>query len=119
MAIVNKVDKKIKTTQGDVIKYQILTYCFFNKVEITNSDLQSLALLAKNKDVEPTKFCEIMVQEKIFKSSQSARNAITKLNQKQLVDKNGKNKKTISLNGSIIIETEGLILLDFKILGNE
>ncbi|NQY43346.1 MAG: hypothetical protein HRT87_08390 [Legionellales bacterium] len=119
MAIANKVDKKIKTTRYEVIRYQILTYCFFNSIVITVSDLNCLTILAMNKNVELTKFCDMIVEEKIFKSSQSARNVINKLARKNLIDKDGKNKKTVSLNSNMIIETEGLILLDFKILGNE
>ena len=40
MAIVNKVDKRVKTSRDLVIKYQILTYCFLNEIQISNSDLK-------------------------------------------------------------------------------
>jgi len=48
MALVNKVEKKIKTNRESVIKYQILTYCFFNAVQISQSDLDCLTELALN-----------------------------------------------------------------------
>ena len=54
-----------------------------------------------------------------FKSCQSARNAINKAERKQLVIKSGKNKKTIKINDEINIQTDGVVLLDFKILGSE
>ena len=38
--------------------------------------------LAKSKDIEMTKFCNETVSKQIFKSSQSARNAITKAEKK-------------------------------------
>ena len=44
---------------------------------------------------------------------------ITKAEKKQLLTKNGINKKTISISKSINVQTNGLVLLDYKILGNE
>jgi len=69
--------------------------------------------------VELTKFCILLADEKIFKSPQSARNALVKAEKKKLIVKNGINKKTISLNKDINIQTNGLVLLDYKILGRE
>ena len=66
-----------------------------------------------------TKFCLKIVSINIFKSPQSARNAITKAEKKGLLVKKGNNKKTITINSDINIQTSGLVLLDYKILGNE
>ncbi len=117
MAIVNKVNIKAKVSKDEVIKYQILTHCFLNTITISNSDLECLCELAKKGMKELTEFCKEISNKGIFKSSQSCRNAITKAEKKNLIIKNGSNKKTISLN--INIETEGTILLDIKILGFE
>lgn len=117
MALVKKVDKKIKTTISDTTQYQILTYCFFNKIQISTADLSCLALLATLGTHELTDFCKIAVNNDIFKSAQSARNAITKAEKKGLIEKDGKNKKTIKLNGNLKVEVDDLVLLDFKILG--
>jgi hypothetical protein len=119
MAIVNKVEKKVKTTKDNVIKYQIITYCFFNDIQISSSDLDCLAELANNKDIELTKFCDLITEKQIFKSSQSARNAVTKASKKLLISKTGKNKKTIRLSDRMSVQNDGVIFLDFKILGNE
>lgn len=119
MAIVNKVDLKMKVDIDLSIKYQIITYCFFNNILISNSDLKFLAELSKNKDIELTKFCLKLVEDKIFKSPQSARNAISKAERKKLIVKKGNNKKTISLEKNINVQIEGLVLLDYKILGYE
>ena len=118
MAIVNKVDLKHQVDINVSIKYQIVTYCFFNDTLISNSDLKFLTELAKEKGIELTKFCNKTVNEDIFKSAQSARNAITKAEKKGLLIKDGNNKKTISLNKDINVQSEGLVLLDYKILGN-
>tara|TARA_R100000742_G_C4273376_1_gene92904 strand:+ start:13 stop:384 length:372 start_codon:yes stop_codon:yes gene_type:complete len=119
MALVNKVDLKLQVEIDASIKYQIVTYCFFNEILISNSDLKFLSELAKSGKVELTKFCNNLVKKEIFKSPQSARNAITKAEKKKLLVKNGINKKTILLNKTINVQTSGLVLLDYKILGSE
>lgn len=119
MAIVNKVDQKAKVGIDTTIQYQIMTYCFFNKIQISNADLLCLAELAKQGEVELTLFCNDVTDLGIFKSPQSARNAITKASKKELVVKNGKNKKKIYLNKTMNVQTSGTVLLDYKILGLE
>ncbi len=119
MAIVNKVDLKQQVDINVSIKYQIVTYCFFNDIRISNSDLEFLSELSKSGKIELTKFCDRLVGETIFKSSQSARNAITKAEKKGLLAKEGINKKTIMLNKAMNVQTEGLVLLDYKVLGRE
>jgi len=119
MAIVSKVELKHQVDLNKSIKYQIVTYCFFNDTLISNSDLKFLTELSKMQGIELTKFCESAVAKGIFKSSQSARNAITKAEKKNLLVKKGHNKKTISLNPDINVQSEGLVLLDYKILGRE
>ena len=119
MAIVNKVNKKVKTSKDAVIKYQILTYCFLNNIQISKSDIDCLCELAKKGMQELTSFCKDISKKKIFKSKQSARNALTKAEKKNLITKNGSNKKTICINNDINIQTEGNIFLDFKMLGVE
>ena len=119
MSIVNKVDLKMKVDIDLSIKYQIITYCFFNNILISNSDLKFLAELSKNRNIELTKFCLKLVEDEIFKSPQSARNAISKAERKKLIVKKGNNKKTISLEKNINVQIEGLVLLDYKILGYE
>jgi len=119
MALVKKVDLKLKVGMDKCIMYQILSYCFFKEIIISNSDLKFLMELSKRNGIELTKFCIELVNKDIFKSPQSARNAITKAAKKGLVIKNGTNKKTISISSDINVQVEGLVLLDYKILGNE
>ena len=117
--IVNKVDKKVKMSRDGVIKYQILTFCFLNDLMISVSDLKCLTELAKLGSHELTDFCKLMTAKDIFKSPQSARNAITKYHKKKLVKKTGNNRKSVSIHTDLNIQTEGTILLDYKFLGIE
>lgn len=119
MAVVNRVEEKARVSIDDTIQYQILTYCFFRDVQISGSDLKCLAELAKAESVELTQFCKDVTDKGIFKSPQSARNAITKAEKKNLVIKNGVNKKKISINPAMNVQTKGFVLLDYKILGSE
>jgi len=119
MAIVTNVDLKLKVDINDSIKYQILTYCFFNKTLISNTDLEFLTELSKNPKIEISKFCGILTEKLIFKSPQSARNAISKAEKKNLLVKSGTNKKTISIKKEINVQVKGLVLLNYKVLGNE
>jgi hypothetical protein len=114
MTVVNKVDKKVKVTLEKVIKYQIMTYCFMNNIQISASDLNCLTELAKLKVTNLTAFCTVISEKGIFKSSQSCRNAIQKAKKKHLIIKDN---KQIMLNPEMKIQSEGYIYLDFKILG--
>ena len=119
MALVKRIEKKAKLSNQLLIKYQILTYCFLNNIQISDADLDSLAILAREGEPELTEFCLTISDKNIFKSPQSARNAITKAEKKRLIIKNGKNKKTIKLNPDIEVYCNGTIFLEYKFLGIE
>ena len=116
MAEVTKISKKVRTSLDRTLKYQILTYCFFNDIQISTADLDCLGLLAVMGEHELTEFCKIAVTNQIFKSPQSARNAINKAAKKGLIIKNGRSKKTIQISKKVEV-SNGIVLLDFKILG--
>tara|TARA_Y100001951_G_C11279769_1_gene264528 strand:- start:1229 stop:1582 length:354 start_codon:yes stop_codon:yes gene_type:complete len=113
MAVVTKVDKKVKLSNFDIIKYQILTYCFLNNIQISPADLNCLSKLAKLGNVTLTEFCELISEDGIFKSPQSCRNAIQKAKLKGLVIKDG---KKISIIEDMNLQHQGVIFLDFKFL---
>ena len=116
MALVNKVDKRIKISKDNVIKYQIITYCFLNNIQISKADLECLTELAKLKSIELNKFCTIISEKQIFKSPQSCRNAIQKSKRKGLIIKD---IKQIILSPDIQLQVEGNVFLDYKILSVE
>ena len=118
MAIVNQVEKKVRMDHWDIIKFQILTYCYLNHIPVSDADLDLLTLLAISGEQELSTFCEKAAARKIFKSSQTVRNAVGKAEQKLLVRKEEKkkSKKKISLSPEIQVLTEGNILLDYKFL---
>ena len=121
MALVNQVQKRVKMSKWDIVKFQILTHCYINRITMSESDFDCLTLLSFNEPIELSNFCLDASSEEgwIFKSPQTVRNCINKAEKNNLVVKDLENKKIISLNPSLKIQTEGTVLLDYKFLGNE
>jgi hypothetical protein len=121
MALVNQVQKRVKMPKWDLVKYQILTHCYINKVSLSESDLDCLTLLSFNQPIELTDFCYDASSEEgwIFKSPQTVRNSINKSEKNQLIVRDDSNKKVIMLNPNMKVQTEGTVLLDYKFLGSD
>jgi len=117
MALVNQVQKRVKMPKWDIVKFQILTHCYINKITMSDSDLNCLTLLTFNQPIELTHFCYDASAEEdwIFKSPQTVRNCINKAEKNGLVVKN---KKLIFINPDLKIQVEGIVLLDYKFLGD-
>ncbi len=121
MAVVNQVQKKVKITKWQIVKYQILTHCYLNNIILSNSDLDCLTLLAFNQPIELSNFCSDASAEEdsIFKSPQSVRNSLNKSEKHKLIIKDSTNKKLILLNPSLKVQVNGNVLLDYKFFANE
>jgi hypothetical protein len=118
MAIVRKVDKKVRSSRDKVIKYQILTYCFFKDIKVSRTELELLTEVSKHNGIEINDLCQQLSVKCIYRTKQSARNAITKVEKKTLIIKDGDNrKKRVWISDKMDIETDGAILLDMKVLG--
>lgn len=116
MAKANLVEKKVVLPQKEIIKYQLVTECFINDVQASNSELNCLTLLGIYGECELADFCNSAVEEGIFKTSQTVRNFLTKAEKSNLVVKNGSSRKKIKLNPLLKVQTEGNIILDYKII---
>jgi hypothetical protein len=116
MAIVNQVQKRIRMEIWDITKFQIAVHCHLNEIQVSTLDLNCLTLLALSGERELTEFCEAAAKKEIFGSSQSVRNALTKAEKRSLIIKEGKSKKKIKINPTLRLQTDGNILLDYKIV---
>lgn len=116
MAIVNQVRKTVKMDLWSIVKFQLAVHCHLKDLNISDLDLNCVTFLALSGETELTEFCENATKNKIFSSAQSVRNAVTKAEKKNLLIKNGKNRKTIELNPDLNIQITGNILLEYKIL---
>jgi hypothetical protein len=118
MALVNQVQKKVIMSKKDIIKFQIITHCYVNKIALSDSDFECLTLLSTIGPLELSSFCyEASSEYSIFKSEQTVRNCINKCEKHSLVVKDPKNKKIIVVNPNLKIQVEGDILLDYKFFG--
>lgn len=119
MALVTQIEKRVKMSKWDTVKFQILTHCYINRIAMSESDLNCLTLLSFNQPIGLNEFCYDASSEEawIFKSPQTVRNCINKAEKNNLVIKDKNNKKHISLNPELRVQTEGTLLLDYKFLG--
>lgn len=121
MALVNQVQKRVRMPKWEVVKFQILTHCYINNIAVSESDLNCLTLLSFNEPIELTHFCYDASSEEewIFKSPQTVRNCINKAEKNNMVIKDHNNKKIIMLNPALKIQTQGIVMLDYKFLGDD
>ncbi len=121
MALVNRVQKRVKMPAWDIVKFQILTHCYINKITMSDADLNCLTMLSFSQPLELTGFCYDASSEEdwIFKSPQTVRNCINKAEKNKLVVRDNVNKKIIMIDPALKIQTVGTLLLDYKFLGYE
>tara|TARA_R110002126_G_scaffold158322_4_gene305739 strand:- start:32911 stop:33324 length:414 start_codon:yes stop_codon:yes gene_type:complete len=129
MAVVNKVQKSGHMNLWDIVKFQINLHCHLNAVNISDSDLECLTLLAINGETELTSFCNAACNEderdkdfvlkkerEIFKTPQSVRNSVTKLERMSLISKKGRSKKKVSVDPKMQVQVSGNIFIEVKYL---
>lgn len=125
---VNKVQKKIRVTPYELVKYQIITnLIFFKKEHLIPSDIEILTMLALWGPVELSKFCNAAAKklygqieaEEFSVRAQNVRNRVSKLEKRNIVVKSRDNKKLIQITPAIDIHRKGNILLDYNLLALE
>ena len=116
---VNHIQKKGQLTLKEIVNIQIILYCYSNDITISSSDLECLTILAISGECNLTEFCDYVSDLEIFSSSQSVRNSLNKSENKKLIIKKGKSKKTIYINPILKIQAEGNIFLEIKYLRKE
>lgn len=114
MAVINKVEQRAKLEKKDIIKFQLVTHCFFKDVVVTENELECLVLLAQEGETELNGFCQRVWDMKLYASAQTVRNVMNRFEKKGLVMKEGGKKKRVYINPAANLQTAGNILLDFK-----
>lgn len=118
--IVNKVERKAEFNKFDLVKYQILTHCHFNKIDISDASATCFTNLCLAGKTKLSDFCKLMSDKKVFKSSQVVRNVIgIGVNTKIVMKEGDERNKLIYINPSLNIQYEGNVLLDFKFFSRE
>lgn len=114
MTIVNKVEQRAQLAIMDIVKLQLLMYCFFKGISMTEHELECLTLLAIQGESDLNSFCKLIGERQLYASAQTARNVMNKFEKKALVVKHGKKKKQVHINPEVKLQTTGNILLDCK-----
>lgn len=105
------VTKKIKVeSQFKMVKLQFMLHCFLNDINLSNADLDCLTLLAIKGTTNA--ILEEVVERKIFKTVQAARNCRAKLTKLGLLVNDAEGRR---LNPTLSIGIDSIILLDMKI----
>ena len=125
---VKKINKKLKLSTSDIVRYQLLTeVLFFKKEYLIPSDLEILTLLVMWGPIELGGFCAAAAKviypeslpEELSTRAQNIRNRIVKLEKRKIVVKSKTGRKVIALNPNIEIHSKGNILLDYNYLAIE
>jgi len=112
------VKKQVRMGHRDIIKFQLITEVFIKSLSITNSELDTLALLGAYGEYDMADFCNSIVAEKIFSNSQTVRNFLNKAEKSGLILKKsikGSNRKKVRLNPTFNVQTKGTIILQYTI----
>lgn len=135
MAKVNVVNKQVRMGLEDIIKFQLISYSYINRITLSELDLDCLTMLGKLGQTELTEFCNLMANKRLEDklktwkpnpdnpkekkpepSPQTIRNVLMKVEKDKLIIKEGRGRKRISINPDLKIQITGNILLDYKIL---
>jgi hypothetical protein len=110
-----KKEERILLSKRDIIKYQLIKYCFLNKINLSGSEFECLTLLCLTGKMELSSFCNMTVTEDIFKTPQTCRNFLNRISKLNIVSKDSTGKMKIEVNPSLEILSQGNIVLIDKV----
>ena len=133
MAKVNVVNKQVRMDLNDIIRYQLITHCYINRIVLSELDYECLTNLGLLGESELTEFCTMMADKRLNEklktwkpsmpnekkpvpSPQTIRNVLIKVEKEGLIQKDGKGRKKISIHPDLKIQTSGNRLLNHKIV---
>lgn len=105
--------------RAGIVKYQLITYCYLEKINVSQADLDCLTMLSFNPEMDLTDFCNHVSDEGIFKTPQSVRNAVSRFERIGVIEKSGKSRKVVKISDKVNVITSGNILLDYKFVSIE
>lgn len=99
-----------------IVTLQILVYCHLAGIGLTDKELKCLTYIGLRGQPELRHLCNELVTPELYTSSDSVRGALDRLLEKKVLEKDGKNRKTVFLAPIMSIQTEGNIMVDIKCL---
>jgi len=111
-----QINKVVQLDRFEIVKYQLMHYCFMNKMRINETELNCLSVLGEVGPKKLSDFLSIVASRHILGNTASVSNCLNKLAHTKLYIKSGANKKIIQLNPELEIVVEGGILINLKLI---
>lgn len=111
-----KVSKTIQLSRSEMIRYQILHYCFMKNIRLNNTQISCLTLLGEMGSTPLRTFCQAAADKNILANSTAVQNCLYQMDGKSLYLKKKQDRLIVSLDPSLNILTEGSILLELKLI---
>jgi hypothetical protein len=119
VALTNVVNITKKLDRFEIVKLQLIIYCFLNNHVLNETELNCLALLGCRGRIRLNEFCTLAADSKLLGTPTAVNNCLARVEKSKLFLKEGAGKKFIFLNPELKIQTSGNILLNFKFVSVE
>lgn len=118
MVPVNLVDKKhLKMELFDIVKFQIISYCFFEKLSLNDTELNCLTLLGIMGKTRLIDFCRKAAEEGYLGNATAVNNCMRGIEKgKFFMKEKNAGKKLIFLNPEMQVQSQGNILIKYMLL---
>lgn len=111
-----KISKTIQLTQTEMIRYQLIHYCFMKNIRLNNTQINCLTLLGELGTTPLRKFCQLAADQKILANSTAVQNCLYQMDGKGVYVKKKQDRLVVFLDPSLNILTEGSILIELKLI---
>lgn len=107
-----KITKKVRLSEFEIVKLQLLTHCFIKDIQLNGTELNILTLLGCMGEVRLIDFCRTAADKGYLSNYTAVNNCLSRIEKSKLFIKKGAGKKTIYLNPNIEIHSKGTIVLE-------
>ena len=111
-----KVDKTVRMSEFEIVKFQLLTHCFIAEIHLNETELNILTLFGCSGEVRLIDFCRNAAEKGYLSNYTAVNNCLSRIEKSKLFLKKGAGKKLIYLNPSIEIYSKGTIVLNYKFI---
>ena len=102
----------------DIIRFQIINYCFINDINLSPNQIRTLTLLGEWGEINISTFCQQISDLEIYSSAQTVRNFIIDSIKTGIVIRQGKGEKLISITKDVELLNSGNIIIHLKVYTN-
>jgi hypothetical protein len=100
----------------DIVKFQIISHCFFSKISLNETEYNCLALLAISGKTRLIDFCRKAADMGFLSNHTAVNNCLARIDKSKLFLKEGAGKKMIYINPELKLQTRGNILVKYTLL---